>query len=1052
MRALTVPLFMAALAGLCWTCAQSEVAQGLVTEVVVEADVEHRYAVTRVATRMFNPDPEQMQLLLQMTIPKNALVSSFIMEVGGANYTGAVSDKLEARRTYEEANQQGKSAGLLELRDNDLQKLQVRASVGGLAAVTFHVTYEELLHPVNGSFKYMVHLNPGQRVPRASVRIRVMEREAITTYKILELPGQEMQEQNPGTSVTGGPVSDGELQLYYRHVDPPVSEGRGVDGTFALTYDITSHTDGGEVQRVGSYFAHFFSPERLPKMTTHTVFLLDVSLSMYNGKLDSMKEAMQTILRSMQPEDTYEILAFSSEVVSVGTFSGETEEVKKAIRRVRRLVSLGYSNLNSALLQALKAAKTGGAENVVKQVIVFSDGHATSGEVNPTAIRSNVKKANGKKHPIFVLIFSEKSKLLEDISGDSGGSIRYLQYGPATTDQITAFYKEIGQPLMADVAISYPDEEVEEGNVVKSGMSNYYAGRELQKTGDSSSRGQVTEIGDVWSPYSTRASKQPWASGLCGVLRGLGVPEFLCTVREERDSLDLNVLSTVYGMLNHPVWNAVFHKNQAAPRCTSLTDKEVHSMKQVSVAPEAEDVPLQELQLPLLDHFFVYSVSLSLAWVTLPRVVKNLLQFPMTPASALPVALGVGHPAGKPGLRSTPEVRVVLPETPLVDRVGCFFSHKEWLLKGMNILLQVHNVLSYKKRSPVYSPSFVPAVDLDPQFLVHTPGLELPLCFNYEGRAGVSVLLLHDPQSGIVINGYVASVRQRPNLKFFSSLFLRLGPVNLTVTPELLHVDCLGDDGMPQVDTVVKSLWPFYKQNGRKYKRHTYKRGKATKRSHQRRRFSPNALQNNEVTVPNVRLRRQYLSTNLNESNVPQESPGVSPLGLMEDRVHDCSVNSSWEEGVGRIYGNVMVVLSKKRSLDITIGDGLAHFTIRRSRNKRGQRFLGFYIMDQEIFSPQTHGMMGQFISKRVRRLASSRPSTLQTRAATGTAAETPEKVTLEVARRGHRKKSRVSGVVGSRYSLMDKTRVRCIRVHTKGSDSVLDERPRDYVRSCLQC
>lgn len=55
-----------------------------------------------------------------------------------------------------------------------------------------------------------------------------------------------------------------------------------------------------------------------------------------------------------------------------------------------------------------------------------------------------------------------------------------------------------------------------------------------------------------------------------------------------------------------------------------------------------------------------------------------------------------------------------------------------------------------------------------------------------------------------------------------------------------------------------------------------------------------------------------------------------------------------------------MVVLSKKRSLDITIGDGLAHFTIRRSRNKKGQRFLGFYIKDQEIFSPQTHGMIGE--------------------------------------------------------------------------------------------
>lgn len=964
---MTAPPLVVALALLCLPRIQGEVAEGLVTEVVVEADVEHRYAVTRVATRMFNPDQEPKQLLLQMTVPKNALVSSFIMEVGGANYSGVVNDKLEARRTFEDAGQQGKSAGLLELRDNDLQKLRVRASVGALAPVTFHVTYEELLHRVNGSFKYMVHINPGQRVPRASVRVRVLEREAITTYEIVELPGQEMQVQNPGTSVTGGPVSDGELKLYYQHVDPPVGEAGGVDGTFTLTYDITSHTDGGEVQRVGSYFAHFFSPERLPRMTSHTVFLLDVSLSMYNGKLDSMKEAMQTILRSMQPKDTYEILAFSSEVVSVGTFSGEEEEVKRAIRRVRRLVSLGYSNLNSALLQALKAAKVGGAENVVKQVVVFSDGHATSGEVNPAAIRNNVKKTNTQKYPIFVLIFSEKSKLLEDISVESGGLVRYLQYGPATADQITAFYKEIAQPLMAEVAITYPDEEVEEGNVVKSGVSNYYAG------------GEIVVAGRL-RPGVTRVRPSVRARGRDG-------PHQLPATRlDSRDpfyaSLKENYVARMWAhlMLQELLTQA------ASPHNAKNATQHLHT-KALEIAKKFNFLS------PLTSMVVEYSRDNSLL-LSLPRGPRSLLG--NTQAGYAPV-----------------------PGSPRLGRSNA-------------------------------------RVDLDPQFLVHTPGLDLPLCFNYEGRAGVSVLLLHDPQSGIVINGHVASVRQRPNVKFFGRLFLRLGPVNLTVTPELLQVDCLGDDGTPQVDTVVKSLWPFYKKNGRKYKRHTYKKGKTTKRSHQRRRIRPNALQNNEVTAPDARHRKQYayLTANLNESNAAHGSPGVSPSSVMDDRVHDCSVNSSWEEGVGRIYGNVMVVLSKKRSLDITIGDGLAHFTIRRSRNKRGQRFLGFYIIDQEIFSPQTHGMMGQFISKRVRRLASSRPSTVQTRAATaGTpAAETPEKVTLEVARRGHRKKSRVSGVVGSRYSLMDRTRVRCIRVHSKGSESVLDERPRDYVRSCLQC
>lgn len=937
---------------------QGEAVGGLVTEVEVEANVEHRYAVTKVATRMFNEKSEPTQLLLQMTIPKAALVSSFVMEVGGANYSGGVSNRRAARATFEEARQEGRTAGLLELRDNDLQKLQLRANVDGLAGVTFHVTYEELIHRVDGSYRYMVHINPGQRVSRASVKVRVLEREAITAYKVLELPGQEMTVQNPGTSVTGGPVSDGELHLRYQHVDPPLGEGRGVDGQFVLTYDITNHTDGGEVQRVGSYFAHFFSPERLPRMPTHTVFLLDVSLSMYNGKLDSMKDAMKTILKGMQTEDTYEILAFSTEVVSVGTFSGEEKQVKRAIRRVRRLVSLGYSNLNSALVQSLSAAKTGGTENAVKQIVVFSDGHATSGEMDPDVVRSNVRKANTQKYPIFVFIFSEESKLLEDISGDNGGSARYVQYGGATTDQITSFYREIAQPLMANVEISYPEDEVDQTYVVKSGMSNYYSGGEIVVTGRL--RPGVNRV-------------RPAVSA-----RGRDGPHQLPATRmDSRDpffaSLRDNYIARMwaYLMLQELLARA------AAPENANNTQQ------------------LQSKALELAMQFTFVSPLTSLV-VDYPQDNSLLLSLPEGPQSQVGIAPSEIRRRGRSNARGN--------------------------------------------RPQTY-------VDLDPHFLVHTPGLDLPLCFNYEGRAGVSVRLLHDPQSGIVINGHVASVRQRPNIKFFGRLFMRLGPVNLTVTPEMLQVDCLGDDGTPQVDTVVKSLWPFYKKNGRKYKRHTYRRSQATRRRarlHGRR----NTLQNNEVTGPDP---RPLLPPN--NPNAAQDTSAASHAKVTDDRVNDCSVNTSWEEGVGRIYGNVMVVLSKKRSLDITIGDGLAHFTIKRSRNRRGQRFLGFYIKNQEIFSRQTHGMMGQFMSKRVKRMSPRRPAVIQTRGADADGgANPPEKVMLEVAGRGLRKKSRVSGVVGSRYSLNGRTKVKCIQVHSKGSKGVLDGQPRDYLLPCLQC
>lgn len=43
-------------------------------------------------------------------------------------------------------------------------------------------------------------------------------------------------------------MSDGELHVLYEHQDPPEGDGRGVDGSFTLSYDISNYTDGGEVQ------------------------------------------------------------------------------------------------------------------------------------------------------------------------------------------------------------------------------------------------------------------------------------------------------------------------------------------------------------------------------------------------------------------------------------------------------------------------------------------------------------------------------------------------------------------------------------------------------------------------------------------------------------------------------------------------------------------------------------------------------------------------------------------------------------------------------------
>ncbi|XP_069185566.1 inter-alpha-trypsin inhibitor heavy chain H3 isoform X2 [Procambarus clarkii] len=962
---------------------------GVVTNMKITTNIEHRYAVTRVSTRLTNPSATAAPQQFQLALPQTALVSSFLMEVSGANYTGIIRKKAASRRIYEMAKMRGKTTGLVEQMDDGVQKFVSSVNVAAYGAVTLHITYEELVQRVNGNYLYSVLVHPGYRIPVVEIDVHIMEREEIVDYRILELPGQEMLSHNPGTRVQGGPRGLGELHLHYSHEDPEGGSGRGVDGTFTVAYDVTHHSDGGEVQRVGNYFTHYFSPEGLPKLATHTVFLIDVSFSTHDGQLATLQEALTSVLEGMNATDTFEVLAFSSDVVNVGSFTGEPHQVKTAIRKVKRLVSLGYSNLNAALLQAIRTANSYEG-HAVKQIVVFTDGLATSGVTDPDTIRRNVREANSQLHPIFALVFgNDDMKLLDHISTDSTGFAHYVQLGPQLASDIRTFCQQLSKPLLTQLDIRYPEASVDPNTVAKPRISSYYSG------------GEVVLAGLL---YPGAAEVEPVVNGV-----GLDGPyQFQVTRIDTRRPFHPSLTNNFTARL----WAYLFVQDLLARAEASENFNHTREL-----------------------HAQALHIALRFGFVT--KLTSLVVVYP------------------------DDEYIVVSPQ-----------DQRHHHSNGHPSSYYQSSISSYRRtgRSNI-------RVDMDPYFIVYAQGLDLPLCFNYHGQNGDIMNLIRDPQSGIIVNGQVTSSVQQPKMTYFTSLFLRLGNVNLTITPDRMEVDCLGEDGTPQVNSITKSLWPFYKNNGRRYKHGPDKRLRASpsvNQTNQKRHFGLNQIAPGNLGhyTPSTGVNHHihggsnhYTSSSGREQNIfkkPSSYFSYDRINNRNNQVHVtssrtrrlgdentkyCNQNSTWEEGVGRIYGNVMIVLSKKRHLHVTMGDGLAHFAVVRSKNKIGQRFLGFYIKDQQILSHQTHGIIGQFITKSVRLIS---PNTL----AVNRNNTTENTVKVEVKRRNKKnqhKLSLVSGVLNKRRSLLEKTHVECIHIQGRGR-GLLDGQPRDYLLECLRC
>ena len=61
------------------------------------------------------------------------------------------------------------------------------------------------------------------------------------------------------------------------------------------------------------YFVHFFAPSSLKALPKHVVFVLDTSGSMAGTRLEQTKQAMESILDQLRPEDVFSVVEFSSD-------------------------------------------------------------------------------------------------------------------------------------------------------------------------------------------------------------------------------------------------------------------------------------------------------------------------------------------------------------------------------------------------------------------------------------------------------------------------------------------------------------------------------------------------------------------------------------------------------------------------------------------------------------------------------------------------------------------------------------------------------------------
>ncbi|NWV18371.1 ITIH5 inhibitor, partial [Origma solitaria] len=464
------------------------------SEFHVRSTIISRYAFTTVSCTMVNSGSEAREAVFEMQIPAAAFISNFTMSIGNKTYYGEVTGK-EKKNSSDDQARHKKPPSPTEGRENGYETFKASVFIPRKMQARFILHYEELLQRRLGKYEYTVSIRPQQLVGRLRVEVNILENSGIVSLEVPPLRNSkhkgngkaEGDASPPPSTVIGHTKTLAKVTFNPSVVQQTRIARNGILGDFIIRYDVNRELSVGDVQILNGYFVHYFAPTDLPPLPKNVVFVLDSSASMVGTKLKQTKEALFTILQDLRPEDHFNIIGFSNRIKvwqQDRLVPVTPNNIRDAKKYIHNMSPTGGTNINGALQTGAKLLNDYIAQNdidarSVSLIIFLTDGRPTVGETQSSKILSNTKDAIRDKFCLFTIGIGNDvdHKLLERMALENCGMTRHFQEDEDAASHLKGFYDEIGTPLLSDIRVDYPEDDVEQ--VTQNFFPNYFNGSEI---------------------------------------------------------------------------------------------------------------------------------------------------------------------------------------------------------------------------------------------------------------------------------------------------------------------------------------------------------------------------------------------------------------------------------------------------------------------------------------------------------------------------------------------------------------------------------------------
>jgi Ca-activated chloride channel family protein len=480
----------------------------------VDAAIAGLVAEVEVTQTYSNPFDEPIEATYLFPLPDEAAVHALEMLVGDRRIVGRIETREDARRIYDRAKRSGQTAALLDQERPSVFTQRVANILPG-ESIEIAVSFVEVLAYEGGAYEWVMPLVVGPRyVPPEGTGVRGDDSAA------LDAP---LSEGPTGNTVdvrvsldAGMPIRGIRSPSHALRVDREGSDTAWIelDGDdvpnqdFILRYELAGDAPQAAAlssfDERGGHFLLLIQPpadDRLEGMITpkDLVFLVDTSCSQSGAPMEAAKRAMRYAIEGMNPEDTYEIMSFSSAVGPA--IRGGADPASKA--RGKAFVDGFQGAGGTNMLAGVEAALSTAERDALRTVLMITDGYVG----NEPRILGAIEEHLGRSRFFTLGTGSSVNRFLLDRAAQLGrGDVQVIRPDEDAQPAVERFYERIRNPLLTDIEVSW--DGVELLDVHPDPIQDLFSGQPVVLVGryETPGRGSVT--------LSGRLGNEPWSTTL----------------------------------------------------------------------------------------------------------------------------------------------------------------------------------------------------------------------------------------------------------------------------------------------------------------------------------------------------------------------------------------------------------------------------------------------------------------------------------------------------------------------------------------------------------